>query len=81
MAYTPNDFKNDVLKEIEKGYAPVRIAEFAQGIYEELDVDSSTEFFYRIQGVMMMEMGPEFVMTETQLRNYLDKIVEDLSED
>lgn len=81
MKYTPLDFRNEIIKEIEKGYDSVRISELAERVYEELNVDTSTDFFYGIQGVIMMEMGPQFLMTEGQLRNYLDKMVEDLSKD
>ena len=81
MTYTPNDFRNDMISEIEKGYDPVRVAQAAYGIIQELGAKISTEFHNEILGVAVMEEGPQFEMTETQLREYLDRMVEELGKD
>lgn len=80
MTYTPDDFRNDMISEIEKGYDPVRVAQAAYDIYQDPDIDTSTEFANEIMGVMLMEAGPEFEMTEEQLREYLDRMVAALGE-
>ncbi len=79
MTYTPTDFRNDIIKEIEKGYNPIRIAQLAYDIDLDNGANISTEFHDEILGVMMMESGPEFEMTEEQLRDYLDEMVKKLT--
>lgn len=67
--------------EIEKGYDPVRVAQVAFDIIQELGAKISTEFHNEILGVAVMEEGPQFEMTEIQLREYLDRMVEELGKD
>ena len=78
MTYTPDDFRNDLICEIERGYDPVRVAQVAFGIMQDLGAKISTEYHNEILGVAVMEEGPQFEMTETQLREYLDRMVEEL---
>ncbi|QDU09243.1 hypothetical protein [Gimesia aquarii] len=80
MTYTPKDFRNDIIKEIEKGFDPIRIGQAAYDINLELGTKISTDFHNEILGVMVMEAGPEFEMTESELRDYLDRMVDKLKE-
>ena len=79
MSYAPKDFKRDLEKELSQGYDVVRIARMAFSVFHErcreIDPDLANKMFQ----VIAMEEGPEFELSEEQLREFARSLAPDES--
>ena len=74
MMYTSADFRRDLESEMDNGYDIVRIARFAFMIYQKHGGGLSQELDEKVLQVAAMEEGPEFEMTEDELRRFAKKL-------
>src|ERR1700733_13387015 len=68
MKYTKEELGKELKLELKKGYDIVRIANWAYDIYTYNPVTVSQEIDEILQFIFMMEAGPEFVLSEKDLK-------------
>lgn len=73
MIYTLNDFGTDLLREIDRGYDVVRLARWAMQLYSDRCRDFDGGVKDAVTEVVVMEEGPEFEMTEEELRAFAEQ--------
>ena len=75
MTYTKKLFADELLHQLSSGYDVVRIARWAFSIYmshsRELELGLKSE----IMQVVAMEEGPEFEMSEQELRQFASHLL------
>lgn len=74
MSYKKLDFGKGLLDELEKGYDPVRIAKWAYTIKLDNEIDAG--LYDDLMTVATMEAGPEFHLTENELRRLAARLIE-----
>lgn len=67
MTYTARDFREQLERELSKGYDVVRIARSVFSAYQEHSREVSPELYKKMFQVIAMEEGPEFVFSEEEL--------------
>lgn len=70
MNYTLKQFGADLLEEINRGYDVIRIARWGYAQYLERCQTLEVGLREKIMEVVAMEEGPEFEMSETELREF-----------
>jgi hypothetical protein len=70
MNYTLNQFGTDLLAELNRGYDVVRISRWAYTRYLERCRALDPGLGEKIMEVVAMEEGPEFEMSENELREF-----------
>ena len=76
MTYSAHDFRRDLDRELDAGYDVVRIARFAFDIYQTRGRELSPKLDEKVVQVVAMEEGPEFEMTEDELRQFAMNVVD-----
>ena len=77
MTYTAHDFKRDLEQELVNGFDVVRIARVAFSAYHEHSRDIGPDLYDKMMQIIVMEEGPEFELSEKELREFIDKLVAD----
>ncbi|MCD4823527.1 MAG: hypothetical protein K8S55_02890 [Phycisphaerae bacterium] len=76
MTYSREQFGRELLVEIDKGYDPTRIAEWAFSKLMDPDVRiNDQELYGTMTGIMAMEEGPEFEYDEDQIRALAQQLI------
>lgn len=75
MKYTKKDFAEDVLREIGNGFDVVRLARWAMRLYSCRIRDLDAGVKEAIMDVVVMAEGPEFEMTERELREFAERLM------
>jgi hypothetical protein len=70
MIYTRKQFGVDLLEEISRGYDAIRVARWSYARYLERCQALEVGLREKIMEVVAMEEGPEFEMSETELREF-----------
>lgn len=77
MRYTKAAFGNQLLDQLNEGYDPERLAEWAYKMYLEyvgnLEDDALEE---DIMTLVHMDGGPQFYLTEAELRRLAVRLIE-----
>lgn len=75
MTYTSGDFAQELLNELGKGYDVVRLSRWAMAAYLKHCGGIEPELKREIMAVVVMEEGPEFEMTEQELREFAERLM------
>ncbi len=75
MKYTKKAFAEDLLREIDKGFDVVRLARWAMRLYSDRVRDLDAGVKDAMMDVVVMEEGPEFEMTEQELREFAERLM------
>jgi hypothetical protein len=75
MTYTARDFARELLVELQKGYDVVRLSRWAMATYLKHSHEIEPELKREIMAVVVMEEGPEFEMTEQELREFTERLM------
>jgi hypothetical protein len=70
MSYTLRQFGSELLAELDRGYEVVRLARWAYSRYLAHSRNLEEGLREKIMQVVVMEEGPEFEMSETELREF-----------
>lgn len=70
MNYTLNEFGSELLDELDRGYDVVRLARWAYSRYLHQCSHMESNLREKIMQVVAMEEGPEFEMSEAELREF-----------
>jgi len=69
MTYTDSEFGQDLLAQLAQGYDPRRIANWAYALFMDASRrDRSREVHDALVDLFTMEEGPEFHISEEELR-------------
>ena len=75
MTYTKRDFGTDLLHEVNRGFDVVRLAGWAMRLYSDRIRECGDGVKDAVMEVVVMEEGPEFEMTEEQLREFAQRLM------
>ena len=75
MRYALQDFGQDLLQELEQGFNVVRLSRWAMRLYSDPDRDHNDAVDDAVMEVVVMEEGPEFEMSEQELRDFAERLV------
>ena len=75
MIYQANDFGRELLGELNRGYDVVRISRWAMATYMKYSGSTDPSLDGDIMKIVAMEEGPEFEMTEEQLRAFAQRLM------
>jgi len=75
MIYQANDFGRELLCELNRGYDIVRMSRWAMATYMKHSGCTDPSLDSEIMKVIAMEEGPEFEMTEEQLREFAQRLM------
>lgn len=75
MIYQVTDFGRELLVELNRGYDVVRISRWAMTTYMKYSGSTAPSLDGEIMKVVSMEEGPEFEMTEQQLREFAQRLM------
>ena len=75
MTYSSGDFARELLGELQKGYDVVRLSRWAMATYLKHSHGIEPELKREIMAVVVMEEGPEFEMTEHELREFAERLM------
>lgn len=68
MTYSRQDFGEDLLAELVKGYDVVRLSRWAMSVYMKRCREIDADLDKIIMSIVAMEEGPEFEFSEQELR-------------
>jgi len=74
MTYTGKMLSADLRRELEQGYDVVRVSRRAHAVYQQYGRELSPQLDKVVLGLMAMEEGPEFEMTEEELRDLIERL-------
>jgi hypothetical protein len=74
MTYTRQDFGRDLMAELTRGYDVVRLSRWAMSVYMKNCQETDAELDKAIMGVVAMEEGPQFEISEQELRQMADEL-------
>jgi len=75
MTYTKREFATDLLNEVNRGFDVVRLARWAMRLYSDRIRELDDGVKDAVMDVVVMEEGPEFEMTEEQLREFAQRLM------
>ena len=75
MTYAKRDFGTDLLNEVNRGFDVVRLAGWAMRLYSDRIREFGDGVKDAVMEVVVMEEGPEFEMTEEQLREFAQRLM------
>lgn len=75
MNYQAEHFGRELLCELDRGYDIVRISRWAMATYMKHSAYTDPSLDSEIMKVIAMEEGPEFEMTEQQLREFAQRLM------
>lgn len=75
MNYQASDFGRELLWELNRGYNIVRISRWAMAAYLKHSSCTDPSLDSEIMKVIAMEEGPEFEMTEEELRKFAQRLI------
>lgn len=81
MSYTAKDFGRELEQELSKGYDIVRIARMAFSAYQDHCREVSPDLYKKMFQIIAMEEGPEFKLSEQQLREFAKNLKNDSDDD
>jgi len=73
MSYTKMDFEASFKQEMAKGYDMIRVARWAHREYLEHGPEFEPGLLPVIMQLIAMEEGPEFEMTENEVRAFINE--------
>lgn len=68
MAYSMDDFRSGIIRQMETGYDVLKISRWAHSEYLEHCLATISELQHIMMHIIAMEEGPEFEMSEADLR-------------
>jgi hypothetical protein len=74
MTYTREDFGRALIAELARGYDVVRLSRWAMSVYMKRCQETDAELDKAIMGIVAMEEGPEFEISEQELRRMADEL-------
>ena len=77
MKYSKKQIGEELNKELDKGYDINRIANWADNLFHDSRGDLSHQVRDILQGIFLMEAGPEFILSELELRLIARKLIND----
>ncbi len=77
MTYSDQEFRRDLLAQLDVGYDPVRIARWAYGRFLEF-AERSDSVSEALIDLFTMEEGEEFYISEEELRATADRFIASL---
>ena len=75
MKYAAADFGNELYAELDRGYDSVRISRWAMATYMQHSGFTDALLDIEIMRIVAMEEGPEFELTEEQLREIAQRLI------
>ena len=75
MTYTKRNFGSDLLNEVNRGYDVVRLARWAMRLRSDRIREFDEGVKDAVMDIVVMEEGPEFEMTEEQLRDFAQRLM------
>jgi hypothetical protein len=75
MTYTAADFARELLAELQQGYDLVRLSRWAMATYLNRSSGMEPGLKAEIMAVVAMEEGPEFELTEQELRGIAERLM------
>ncbi|MBA3721680.1 MAG: hypothetical protein H0W88_04695 [Parachlamydiaceae bacterium] len=67
----------ELKKELEKGYNVERISNWAYDLFNESHGEQSLELNDILQTIFLMDAGPEFVLSKSQLTDLANELIRD----
>ena len=78
LTLTIEQAKKFLMEELEEGYDPIRIAKKSFSFYHDFDHDIDYGILSKVRDklmtLMVMEMGPEFYLSEDEVRKLIESI-------
>lgn len=75
MSYSKKDFARELIAELDREYDVVRLARWAMHSYYQHSHELEDDVQNEIMAVVVMEEGPEFEMTEEELREFAGRLM------
>jgi hypothetical protein len=81
MSYSKAQFGKDLLEKLDQGYDIVRLSKWALSVYLDKCRDFESGVYDAVMQVNAMEHGPEFEMSEEELRDFAEGLLQDVYEE